>query len=128
MKISTWETMVTCLQTLFKWKRDIIFITLILFCWPYALKWCIIESLKMKPSDLMGPWINKLHVDLTGTKHDEMRFYDQCMLNKTQEGGPTNIDFWESRDFDIGLSSLSKFLNEDLGGMTKKSKRDPNMI
>ena len=42
------------------------------------------------------------------------------MLIKTQEGGPTNIDFLrESMAFDIGIPSMSRFLNEDLGGMTK---------
>ena len=29
--------------------------------------------------------------------------------------------------FLLGLPSMSKFLNEDLGGMTKISEQDPNM-
>ena len=31
------------------------------------------------------------------------------------------------RFFLIGLASVSKFLNEDLGGMTKIYEQDPNM-
>ena len=73
--------------------------------------------------------MRKIQVDLTETKHDEMSLYGQCMLSKTNEGGQTNITFLrEGRDFDIGLPSVSKCLNEDLGGMTENSEWDRNMI
>ena len=72
--------------------------------------------------------MTKFQVNLTDIKHDEMSFYDQRTLSKTQEGGLANIDLWrEGRPFNIGLPSVSKFFNEDLGGMTKISERDPNM-
>ena len=49
-------------------------------------------------------------MDLIDTKHDEMSIDGQCMLSKTHEGGPANIDFLRGRrDFDIRLPSVSKF-------------------
>jgi len=61
-----------------------------------------------------------LQVDLTDTKHDDMSFYSQFMLNRTHEGGPTNFSFWLGMGFQPELPSVSKFLHDDLGGMIKK--------
>lgn len=36
----------------------------------------------------MGPWMRKLQVDLTNTKHDEMSLYSQSMLQEMWYRGP----------------------------------------
>ena len=43
--------------------------------------------------------MTEIQVDLTDIEHDEMGYYSQCMLNKTHEGGQTNIDFLEGMGF-----------------------------
>ena len=43
--------------------KETLFGSLSYFTGLMQMKWCFIEPWKMKPNDLMGPWMTRLHDD-----------------------------------------------------------------